>query len=119
MHLITIILCIFSQSVDFHFMKIVKYLFVPSFRETRPDEPVPPGRKFMRMELPAGRTSPTGRKSPNGEISVEKEAGKSELNPVDSQPVLDAEDSVPAGWKIAKFGSDLDLLLTSPQVTNG
>ena len=41
---------------------------------------------------------------------MEKEAGKSEEN-----PVMDAEDSVPAGWKIAKFTSDLDLLLTSPQ----
>ena len=78
----------------------------------------------MRMELPgrispsgktssSGRTSPSGRMSPNTEISVEKEANKLEVNSVDN---LEAEDSVPAGWKMAKFGSDLDLLLTSPQV---
>ena len=69
----------------------------------------------MRMELP-GRTSPNGRKSPSVEISVEKEAEKSEEKAAESLLKLDAEDSVPAGWKMAKFGSDLDLLLTSPQV---
>ena len=56
---------------------------------------------------------------------MEKEAGKSEVNPDDSPIELDGvpaensvkiEDSVPAGWKIEKFASDLDLLLTSPQV---
>ena len=60
---------------------------------------------------------------------MEKEAGKSEVNPDDSPIELDGmpaglkiensvkiEDSVPAGWKIEKFANDLDLLLTSPQV---
>ena len=91
----------------------------------------------MRMELPgslassSGRTSPSGRKSPSGrqspnaDNSVEKEAGKSEEKPEDSLLELDAEDkvpadwkiedSVPAGWKLEKFTSDLDILLTSPQ----
>ena len=84
---------------------------------------MPAGRKFMRMELPgnknpsgristSGRPSPSGRTSPNKDISVEKEE-KLEVKSVDS---LEAEDSVPAGWKMAKFGSDLDILLTSPQV---
>ena len=84
------------------------------------------------LTSPTGRTSPSGRQSPNAESSVEKEAGKPEVNPDDSLLELNAEDSVPAvlkiedsveiedsvpaGWKIEKFASDLDLLLTSPQV---
>ena len=30
-------------------------------------------------------------------------------------PVVDKEDSVPAGWKMAKFSSERDVILTSPQ----
>ena len=65
---------------------------------------------------PSGRTSPSGKTTPKKEISAEKEVKKLELNPDDNLVELDVEDSVPAGWKMAKFGSDLDLLLTSPQV---
>ena len=82
-----------------------------SFRETRPDDPVaPPGRKFMRMELPA-------RKSQNSNISLETTERKLEIEPEKNLVKLAAEDSVPAGWKMEKFGSELDVLLTSPQVT--
>ena len=82
-----------------------------SFRETRPDDPVAPaGRKFMRMELPA-------RKSQNSDISLETTERKLEIEPEKDLVKLAAEDIVPAGWKMEKFGSELDVLLTSPQVT--
>ena len=45
---------------------------------------------------------------------MEKKADKPELKPLDIK--IDAEDSVPAGWKMTKFEDDLDVLLTSPQV---
>ena len=91
-----------------------------SFRETRPDDPVaPPGRKFMRMELPVGgvtnRMELPARKSQN--ISLETTERKLEIEPEKNLVKLAAEDSVPAGWKMEKFGSELDVLLTSPQVT--
>ena len=84
-----------------------------SFRETRPDEAVPPGKKFIRMELPE-KTNFGGRKSPSAEHVMEKKADKPELKLLDNK--IDAEDSVPAGWKMTKFESDLDVLLISPQV---
>ena len=86
-----------------------------SFRETRPDEAVPPGKKFIRMELPE-KTNFGGRKSPSTDHVMEKKADKPELKPLDIK--IDAEDSVPAGWKMTKFEDDLDVLLTSPQVRN-
>ena len=97
-----------------------------SFRETRPDDPVaPPGRKFMRMELPAivppnPQSNPMelpARKSQNSDISLETTERKLEIEPEKNLVKLAAEDSVPAGWKMEKFGSELDVLLTSPQVT--
>ena len=94
-----------------------------SFRETRPDDPVAPaGRKFMRMELPAiVPPNPTmelpARKSQNSNISLETTERKLEIEPEKNLVKLAAEDSVPAGWKMEKFGSELDVLLTSPQVT--
>ena len=84
-----------------------------SFRETRPDEAVPPGKKFIRMELP-DKTNFGGRKSPSTDHMMEKKADKPELKPLDIK--INAEDSVPAGWKMVKFEDDLDVLLTSPQV---
>ena len=93
-----------------------------SFRETRPDDPVAPaGRKFMRMELPISAPNinmelPT-RKSQNSNISLETTERKLEIEPEKNLVKLAAEDSVPAGWKMEKFGSELDVLLTSPQVT--
>ena len=89
-----------------------------SFRETRPDDPVAPaGRKFMRMELPLDRMELPARKSQNSDISVETTERKLEIEPEKNLVKLAAEDSVPAGWKMEKFGSELDVLLTSPQVT--
>ena len=93
-----------------------------SFRETRPDDPVAPaGRKFMRMELPISAPNinmelPV-RKSQNSDISLETTERKLEIEPEKNLVKLAAEDSVPAGWKMEKFGSELDVLLTSPQVT--
>ena len=84
---------------------------LPGSLTTSPGRTSPSGRAS-----PSGGTSPSGRQSPNAEMCVEKEAGKLEVNPDDSLLDLDAENSVPAGWKIEKFASDLDLLLTSPQV---
>ena len=92
-----------------------------SFRETRPDDPVAPaGRKFMRMELPNKPSSIMelpARKSQNSNISLETTERKLEIEPEKNLLKLTAEDSVPAGWKMEKFGSELDVLLTSPQVT--
>ena len=92
-----------------------------SFRETRPDDPVaPPGRKFMRMELPNKPSSIMelpARKSQNSDISLETTERKLEIEPEKNLVKVAAEDSVPAGWKMEKFGSELDVLLTSPQVT--
>ena len=93
-----------------------------SFRETRPDDPVAPaGRKFMRMELPISAPNINmelpARKSQNSDISLETTERKLEIEPEKNLVKLAAEDSVPAGWKMEKFGSDLDVLLTSPQVT--
>ena len=81
----------------------------------------------MRMELPArtsegfdlkdGQPKLPARKSQNSDISLETTERKLEIEPEKNLVKLAAEDSVPAGWKMEKFGSELDVLLTSPQVT--
>ena len=68
----------------------------------------------MRMELPLGPLELPARKSQNSDTSLETTERKLEIEP---EKNFAAEDSVPAGWKMEKFGSELDVLLTSPQVT--
>ena len=102
-------MCLSNRNNYFQFCRKL----LSSFRETRPDEAVPPGKKFIRMELPE-KTNLGGRKSPSTDDVMEKKADKPELKPLDNK--IDAEDSVPAGWKMSKFEDDLDVLLISPQV---